>query len=689
MATESYSKVAREHLERDAFLYVRQSTPRQVVENTESTKRQYALRDRAVALGWPLERIHVIDNDQGHSGSQAQGRAGFQQLVSEVVMGHAGIVMGLEVSRLARNCADWHRLIELCAITTCLILDEEGVYDPAQFNDRLLLGLKGTMSEAELHIIKARLRGGILNKARRGELEMRLPIGLVHRPDGQVELDYDQQIQGVLRLVFDTFEREGSAMKTLKLLRAQGIVFPRRLHSGPQKGDVVWCCPVHSRLLQILHNPRYAGAFVYGRTRTRPRPEGGTSHRKLPREEWQVVMRDVHPGYISWEQYEANQRRLSDNACSLGLERKGGAPREGCALLQGRVICGKCGERMSVRYEQQAAGLVPVYVCQQEAIQNGKPLCQSVPGKAVDPAIGKLLLDTVAPAALELALAVQSEIEQRLAQADTLRQQQVERARYEAELARRRFLKVDPDNRLVADQLEGEWNARLRDLQCAQEDYDQQHQAARAQIDATMRAKVLTLVENFPRVWNDPQTPQRERKRMLALLIEDVTLIKDDVITAHVRLRGGQTRTLTFARPRPIAQIRKTKPEVVAEIDQLLETHSDREVVTALNRQGHRTWKGEPFTLHKIFHLRQAYGLKSHSARLLAQGLVSSAALAKRFGVTVETINAWGRKGLLRRRICENGHRCVYEPLGDTTIVKGHGGRHPTSERSTNSQRCK
>lgn len=689
MPAESYSKVDREHLQRDAFLYVRQSTPRQVLENAESTKRQYALRDRAVALGWPIERIHVIDNDQGHSGAQVQGREGFQQLVSQVAMGHAGIVMGLEVSRLARNCADWHRLIELCAITTCLILDEDGVYDPAQFNDRLLLGLKGTMSEAELHIIKARLRGGILNKARRGELEMRLPIGLVYRPDGHVDLDPDQQIQGVLRMVFATFEREGSAMKALKLFRAQGILFPRRLRSGAQKGDLLWCEPVHSRVLQILHNPRYAGAFVFGRTRTRPLPDGGCSHRKVRREDWQIVIPDVHPGYLSWEQYEANLRTLAHNAGGFGFERKGGAAREGCALLQGRVICGRCGERMSVRYEQQSQGLVPIYMCQKKAIENAAPLCQSVPGKVVDPAIGQLLLDTVAPAALELALAVQSEIEQRLSQSDTLRHQQVQRARYEAELARRRFMKIDPEHRLVADQLEAEWNARLRDLQRAQEDYELQHQKERAQIDETTRAKVLALAQDFPRVWNDPQTPQRERKRMLALLIEDVTLIKTDVITAHVRLCGGQTRTLSFARPKPIAQVRKTKPEIIAEIDRLLETHTDREVVTALNQQGHRTWKAELFTAKKLFALRQSYGFKSHTARLREQGLVSSRELAKRFGVTPETINAWGRQGLLKRRVCENGHRCVYEPLGESSIIKGHGARGVRAPRLITSQRSK
>src|SRR3984893_13560111 len=687
MSAAAYSKVSREHLERDAFLYVRQSTPRQVVENAESTKRQYALRERAVALGWPIERIHVIDNDQGHSGAQAQGREGFQRLVSEVAMGHAGIVMGLEVSRLARNCADWHRLIELCAMTTCLILDEEAVYDPAQFNDRLLLGLKGTMSEAELHLIKARLRGGILNKARRGELEMRLPIGLVQRPDGHVDLDPDQQIQGTLRLVFASFEREGSAMKALKLFRAQGILLPRRLFGVPQKGDLIWSHFLHSRLLQILHNPRYAGAFVYGRTHTRSLPGGGSSRLNIQRENWQIVVRDVHPGYISWEQYEANQRRLADNARSSGFERKGGAPREGCALLQGRVICGKCGERMTIRYEQQVDGLVPIYMCQNKLTHNGERLCQSAPGKPADPAIGQLLLDTVAPARLELALAVQAEIEQRLTQVDALRRQQVERARYDAELARRRFFKVDPDHRLAADQLEAEWNTKLRELHQIQDDYEQQHEAARTQIDATTRAKVLALAQDFPRIWNNQHTPQRERKRMLALLIEDVTLIKADVITAHVRFRGGQSRTLTFARPKPIAQIRKPKPELIAEIDRLLETHSDAEVAASINQQGHRSWKGECFTIAKIIKLRHVYRLQSHTARLQARGLLSSTELAKRMGVSPSTINAWGRQGLLTRRVCENGHRCVYELPGDSSIVKSHGGRRVKTPRLITSQR--
>jgi DNA invertase Pin-like site-specific DNA recombinase len=361
-------KVTANHLKRDAYLYVRQSTLRQVAEHGESTQRQYALRDRAIAAGWPAERIRVIDCDLGKSGSSAATRDGFQELVSEVALSKAGIVMGLEVSRLARNSADWHRLIELCALTSTLILDEDGIYDPAGFNDRLLLGLKGTMSEAELHILKARMRGG-LNKARRGELEMGPPVGLTYRPDGRIDLDPDAQVQGALRLVFETFERTGSAMRTVRFFREQGILFPRRLRTGLSKGELRWAPPQHARILQVLHNPRYAGAFVYGRTRTRRLPDGGTSVIRMPKSEWQFVIPGMHRGYIDWDRFETNQLRLADNARAFGSERRSGPAREGPALLQGRVLCGLCGARMGVRYSQEHGQMVPAYVCQETEVR--------------------------------------------------------------------------------------------------------------------------------------------------------------------------------------------------------------------------------------------------------------------------------------------------------------------------------
>jgi DNA invertase Pin-like site-specific DNA recombinase len=320
MMSDGPQKVTPRHLRRHAYLYVRQSTLRQVFENTESTARQYALRQRAVALGWPQDQVIVIDTDQGQSGASAAGREGFQRLVAEVGLGRAGLVMGLEVSRLARNSTDWHRLLEICALSDTLILDEDGLYDPAHFNDRLLLGLKGTMSEAELHVLRARLRGGILNKARRGELETPLPIGLVYGADGRVALDPDQQIQGTVRLFFETFRRVGSAIATVKTFRHQRLMFPRHARSGPRGGEVLWDVLEHARALEVLHNPRYAGAFFFGRTRQRRSPEGASRFELLPRDEWIALVPEAHPGYITWAEYEDNQRRLRENAQAHGAD---------------------------------------------------------------------------------------------------------------------------------------------------------------------------------------------------------------------------------------------------------------------------------------------------------------------------------------------------------------------------------
>ncbi|MGH8533307.1 MAG: recombinase family protein, partial [Gammaproteobacteria bacterium] len=563
MSTESSQKVTAAHLKRDAFLYIRQSSLRQVMENTESTQRQYALRERAVALGWPIEGIHVIDSDRGRSGAQALDRDGFQRLVSEVAMGHAGIVLGLEVSRLARNNADWHRLLELSALAGTLILDEDGLYDPRHFNDRLLLGLKGAMSEAELHVLKARLQGGIRNKARRGELEMPLPIGLTYGPNGTVVLDPDQQIQSALRWLFETFKQTGSAMAVVRRFRREKLLFPRRVRRGIGKGDLHWAALDHSRVLQILHNPRYAGAFVYGRTRSARTAELRPTTLKVAREDWQVLIPNVHPGYLSWEEFEGNQIRLRDNAAGFSANSRGNVPREGPALLQGRLLCGRCGARMRVRYDCVDHRLEPYYVCSDAVVRHAGTLCQSVRGTSIDVAISVLLLETVAPAAIEVALAVQGEIAERIRQADALRHQQLERARYDAELARRRYLKVDPDNRLVADALEADWNDQLRRLDHLQQELEHQRQTDNRVLTEEARGRILELVKDFPRVWNDPKTPALERKRMVALLIEDVTLIKADVVTLHVRFRGGRTHSFSVPRPVPIARIRKTLPEVV------------------------------------------------------------------------------------------------------------------------------
>jgi DNA invertase Pin-like site-specific DNA recombinase len=612
------SKITAEHLKRCAYLYIRQSTLRQVLENTESTQRQYALRQRALALGWPEERIIVIDHDQAQSAATAVDREGFQRLVTEVGLGRAGLVMGLEVSRLARNCADWHRLLEICALAQTLILDEDGLYDPAHFNDRLLLGLKGTMSEAELHVLKARLVGGVISKAQRAELKLPLPVGLVYDADNRVMLDPDQQVQQALRLFFVTFERTGSAWATVQAFRREGWKFPKRGQAG--SGEVVWLEMTHTIALDTLHNPRYAGAFCFGRTRTWKDAAGKGHCRQLPREQWRFLKQDAHPGYLTWEQFLAHQERLLNNCQARGKqERKAGPPREGPALLQGLVLCGKCGRAMTIRYHHQRGGrVVSEYVCAKTCVEECQPRCQSIPGASIDAAVGKLLIQSVAPLALEVALNVQNEIEARVAEADRLRLQQVQRAQYEADQARLRYMRVDPNNRLVADTLEVQWNEKLRLLAQAKEEYERHHQLDSTRITDEQKARIRALASDFPKLWQDPKTPDRERKRMARLLLEDVTLRRDETVCVQLRFRGGARQELHLPLPKAAWELKKTKPEIVAEIDQLMDHHTEGEIAQLLNERGWHSSAGNPFTLRMIHRLRHAYRLKTRRARLQA-----------------------------------------------------------------------
>jgi DNA invertase Pin-like site-specific DNA recombinase len=675
MSLEPHAKVTASHLKRDAYLYVRQSTVRQVFENQESTKRQYALRQRAVALGWPIERVIVIDSDLGQSGSSATDREGFQRLVADVGMGRAGIVLGLEVSRLARNSTDWHRLLEICALSRTLILDEDGVYDPCEFNDRLLLGLKGTMSEAELHVLRARLRGGIVNKARRGELEGPLPIGFVYDSNGRVVLDPDAQVQAFFRHFFATYRRAGTARATIKALRDEKVLMPRRVRTGPRRGDLVWCPLDHWRALQLLHNPRYAGAFFFGRLRTRKLADGKLRTEKLARDEWIALLPGAHEGYISWEEFEVNQRQLLEHAQAHGKDRRRSPPREGPALLQGLVICGKCGGRMTVRYSQEGQTARPIYRCQRTAIEQGERVCQDIPGAAIDDTIGAVLVDMMTPVALEVALSVQQEIATRVDEADAIRKQQVERARYEAELARRRYMQVDPDNRLVADSLEAEWNERLRALAAAQEDYDRQRGADTLVMDPTQRAEILALATDFAKLWRDPKTAMRDRKRMIRLLIEDVTLARGDEIRAHVRFRGGATRSIVLPLPRPAWQIRQTPPDVLREIDALLADHGYEEIAQILNGRGLRSGWGRPFTRRIVFVISRAYGLKTRFDRLRAAGYLTVQEMARALRVSTSTVNHWRAANLLRATRVNDKGVCLYAPIQGPPPRKRQGSK--------------
>ena len=656
----NHHKVTADHLRRDAFLYVRQSTLRQVLENTESTDRQYALRERAVALGWQPGSVTVIDCDLGRSAATAD-REGFQQLVAEVGLGRAGIVLGLEVSRLARNSSDWHRLLELCALSDTLILDEDGIYDPSEFNDRLLLGLKGTLSEAELHLLRLRLLGGLLNKARRGELKLPLPVGLVYDPLDRVVLDPDAQVRDSLRLLFDTFVRTGTAAATVRYFREQELRIPSRPRSGPGQGELHWKPLTHSRTLQILHNPRYAGAFVYGRSRQRRQPDGRVKSVRRPREEWIVLRPGQHAGYISWERFEAHQRQLAANAQARGAERRKSPPREGPALLQGLAVCGLCGGRMTVRYHARKGRLVPDYMCQRAGIERSQAVCQRIPGAGVDRAVGALLVERMAPQALELALRVQEELERRVEEADAWRARQVQRAREEVELARRRYMLVRPENRIVADVLETEWAERLRQLAVTQRDYERKRAEDRRQLEEGQRERIRALAADFPRLWNDPATPDRERKRMARLLIEDVTLTKGPEILLGVRLRGGATQQLALP-PEPRAcNLYRTPDALIAEVDALLEGHTDASVARVLNERGRRPRKGGVFSGRRVQRIRRTYALKSLAERLRARGLLTLAEMAERLEVTTETVKAWRDKGRLTAHVCNDRGECLYE----------------------------
>jgi DNA invertase Pin-like site-specific DNA recombinase len=669
-------KVTASHLARNAYLYIRQSTLKQVLHNTESTARQYDLRGKAIALGWDASQITVIDIDQGQSGASAADREGFQQLVAEVSLGRAGIVLGLECSRLARNNADWHQLLELCAMTGTLICDEDGLYDPRNFNDRLILGMKGQISEYELHFIRARLRGGQLSAARRGQLRMGLPVGLVYDAAGHVVLDPDAGVQQALRHLFAVFGRTGSARAVVAAFAADKLLFPVRISTGPRKGELAWMPLTHWRVLRTLHNPRYAGAFVYGRRRGTTSANGKNSLQPLPRDQWTALIPGAHPGYITWEAYEANQQILLGNAAARGADRAAGPAREGTALLQGLAICGRCGRRMTIRYHARGGTEVPDYQCMREAIDHAGPRCQAIPGAPVDAAIGKLLLEALTPLTLEVALTVQAEIEARAAEADAMRRGHVERARYRADLARRRYLAVDPGNRLVAGSLEADWNEALRALQTAQDDYDNAA-ASTAALTGADKARIRALAADFPALWSDPATPQRERKRMARLLIDDVTMTKTDRIHLDVRFRGGQTTSLDIPIPSPSWQLRQTRPETLATLDQLLEDHTDAQAAAALNTAGHRSGEGKPFTGRIVLELRRSHHLPSHADRLRARGLLTLTETASRLGVHTSTIKAWRRAGLLTAHQANDKNIPLFDPPdpADPRLAKRQGSK--------------
>jgi DNA invertase Pin-like site-specific DNA recombinase len=660
---DTQGKIKASHLARKAYLYVRQSTLRQVSENTESTRRQYALHDRAVALGWSLAQIEVIDCDLGHSAASASDRQGFQHLVSEVSLGHSGIVLGLEVSRLARNCSDWHRLLEICALTDTLILDEDGLYEPTDFNDRLLLGIKGTMSEAELHLLRARLRGGLLTKAKRGELRTGLPVGFVYKAEGGVTLHPDAQVQGSLRLFFDTFRRTGSVCATVKYFNAQSLSFPRLARLGLQTAEIFWRPLTLAAAVQILHNPRYAGAFAYGRRRSHKQPNGNYRTNKVPREQWHALVYDAHPGYISFAEYEEHEQCLARSSKAFRLENRTSIPREGPALLQGLALCGVCGSRMTVRYHDRSGILVPTYICHARTLPQCEPSCQIIAGAQLDLAVGQLLLRVMSPMAIELTLSVQVELEARFDEADRLRQKQVERAEYEVELAKRRYMQVDPSNRLVASTLEADWNEKLCALKQVRDETEKKRDQDRATLDKATKTRIRDLAQNFPSVFTDPATLPRDRKRIAALLIEDITLLKGEQLTVNIRFRGGATETLVMPLPQNAWQKRCTPPDLVARIEHLLLDHDVAHIAELLNAKGLQTGAGLPFNADAVRWICYNHKLKNRITRRRETGKLTVAEMAVLLGRSDCTIRSWARQGLLNGSHCELKPTWLFDPI--------------------------
>ena len=648
MVSYTEQKVTKEHLQRKAYLYVRQSTLHQIREHQESAKRQYALQQQAIDLGWPKERIVVIDDDQGRSGASATARKGFQQLVADVGLGKAGIVLGLEVSRLARNNSDWHKLLEICGLSQTLILDEDGLYDPCDFNDRLLLGLKGTFSEAELHVLKSRMRGGLINKAQRGELCLRLPIGFVYDSENKVMFDPDKQVQQSILLFFQTYRRIGTLHGTVSYLNNKGLLFPR--HSDKHfKEKLEWGKITFSLARAIFCNPVYAGAYVFGRTRMINHADGSISYDRLPREQWKVLIKNAHEGYISWDEYEKNQRQMNSCAPSKNGFNGQGPPREGTALLQGLAICGICGKRMKTHYYDRSDRSISRYSCVAELHARGGPTCQSVSGREVDRAVGKLLVESVTPLTLEVALNVQKELKQRFEEVDKIRRQQLERAQYEVNLAERQYMLVDPENRLVTGSLESRWNEKLYALENAKEEYNRLCKEDDVVMNEKKQKDILALATDFPQLWQNPNVSNMERKRMVRLLIEDVTLLAGKDITAHIRFKGGATKTLSVPKPKTYTEMRKTNPEIVKEIDRLLDLYTVDEKAVILNEKGFRSGGARRlFTGRMLAELQRYYRLKSRYDRLREKGMLDAKEAAERLNITRWTLSCGRKKGLFK-----------------------------------------
>jgi hypothetical protein len=502
-------------------------------------------------------------------------------------------------------------------------MDEDAIYDVNDFNDRLLLGLKGTMSEAEIHFLHARMRGGTISKAKRGELKRALSAGYVYDSYDKIVMDPDVSVQNAINLLFKTFERTGSACATVREFNRQDLKIPKRLLCGPRKGELVWNPLEHSRTLRILNNPLYAGIYYYGRQQIK-NTINGKRQLFMPIDDWHVYMPDAHPGYITRAQFEENLKKLKDNCCAYGGDRRKSPPREGPALLQGIVICGKCGKRMSVRYQKNCSKLVPIYTCTKDYIKSGKKVCQTVMGEKIDQEIGALILEMLNPLAIKAAIKVENELDKRKIETENFFKQQVQRAQYETEIARRRYMLVDPANRLVATELESEWNSKIRELEKQKEEYEKKKKDHLRQVSKTIRSDIVKITEDFASIWGSKNVSFKDKKRMLRLLIEDVTIKNSgkDVV-ANIRFKAGTSKTLAIEKKLPIWEVKKTRKDIVRQVDELTENYTPSEIADILNEKGYRAWNGNLFNLRTISRIIRNYDIKSRYRRLRDKGCLS------------------------------------------------------------------
>jgi DNA invertase Pin-like site-specific DNA recombinase len=608
------SKIVSDHLRRQAVVYIRQSSAHQVRNNRESSNRQYALAQRAESLGWPSKSVQTIDDDQGCSGTSSVHRQGFKKLLAEIGAGQVGIILALEASRLARSSADWHRLVEICVVTKTLLADESAVYDPRDPNDRLLLGVKGTISEAELFTLRCRLHDGRWNKARRGELARSLPVGYVRSEDGEVIKNLDRQVQGRLNYIFRLFARHKVARRVLLQLVKEKLKIPAKIWGGPQHGNVLWKEPDFSDLMRILHNPTYAGAYVYGEKEydsfDRSPTNGRAKVRQRSIEDWQVCIKGAYPAYISWEQFMNNQRVLRSNWYRAESR---GAPRKGAALLQGIVYCGRCGARMTVLHYATKEQRSPGYGCFYSYSRKGGRTCQCMSARGIDEALTNLFLNVVTPAKIDIALKALKELDSNRQEACRQWELQLQQADYGVELARRRYESADPGNRLVAGELESLWEDALQQRERLKQQYSEfqrsQDQAVRDQ-DCRL---IKELSNDLPVVWNAPTTSMQERKTLLRFLINRIHLdgvSEKGKIRIEVQWHTGARSSLRIDRPPVGVWAPKTPEKVLRRIEELWSNNTYAKIAKTLNREGFKTAKGLRFGGSTVGYIVRSRGWK-------------------------------------------------------------------------------